>query len=146
MTMRADGAQIASNGVNALGGFYGYAMKSGLPAELIELVYLYVSQINNHANCRDMHAPKLTEKDVTVEKFTLVQTWVEAGHSVTERERAALAWAKTMTYAPKAGMLEEAFHAASAVFTEKQFVNLTIAIKIMNAYAKMTVRFPQTGN
>ena len=146
MTVRTDGAQVAPNGVTALGGFYGYVMKSGLPAELIELVYLCVSQINKHINRRATHTRNLTKKDAKVEKLTLVQTWVESGHIFTERERAALAWAETMTYAPKARMLEEAFHAASAVLTEKQLVNLTIAVNLMNAYAKITVGVSPTGN
>ena len=45
MTNRLDYNQVAPNGVKALGGVYGYVTQSGLPAELIELVYLRVSQI-----------------------------------------------------------------------------------------------------
>ncbi len=35
MTKRLDYNKIASNGVKALGGVYGYVMQSGLPAELV---------------------------------------------------------------------------------------------------------------
>ena len=51
MTKRLDYNQIAPNGAKALGGVYGYVMQSGLPAELVELVYLRVSQINNCVAC-----------------------------------------------------------------------------------------------
>jgi hypothetical protein len=44
MTRRLDYNQVAPNGVKALGGVYGYVTQSGLPAELVELVYLRVSQ------------------------------------------------------------------------------------------------------
>src|ERR1700675_1759885 len=54
MTRRLDYNQVAPNGVKALGGVYGYVMQSGLPAELVELVYLRVSQINNCAYCRSL--------------------------------------------------------------------------------------------
>ena len=47
MAQRLDYEKIAPGGVKALGGVYGYVLQSGLSAELVELVYLRVSQINN---------------------------------------------------------------------------------------------------
>ena len=44
MTKRLDYNQIAPAGVKALGGVYGYVMQSGLPAVLVDLVYLRVSR------------------------------------------------------------------------------------------------------
>ena len=61
MTKRLDYNQIAPAGVKALGGVYGY-MKSGLPAALVELVHLRISQINNCAYCLDMHTRDLLKK------------------------------------------------------------------------------------
>ena len=69
MTKRLDYNQIAPNGAKALGGVYGYVMQSGLPAELVELVYLRVSQINNCAYCLDMHTRDLIKKGAKIEKF-----------------------------------------------------------------------------
>jgi len=94
MTRRIDYNQVAPNGVKALGGVYGYVMQSGLPAELVDLVYLRVSQINNCAYCLDMHTRNLIKKGAKIEKLALVQTWAEAGHLFSERERTALAWAE----------------------------------------------------
>jgi hypothetical protein len=54
MTKRLDYNEIAPNGAKALGGVYGYVVQSGLPGELVELVHLRVSQINNCAYCLDM--------------------------------------------------------------------------------------------
>jgi alkylhydroperoxidase family enzyme len=47
MTERLDYIHIAPAGARALGGVYGYITQSKLPATLINLVYLRVSQINN---------------------------------------------------------------------------------------------------
>src|SRR5258707_15894877 len=94
MTRRLDYDQIAPNGIKALGGVYGYVTQSGLPAELIELVYLRVSQINNCAYCLDAHTRDLIKKGVKIEKLALVQAWAEAGDLFSERESAALAWAE----------------------------------------------------
>src|ERR1700738_2828767 len=108
MSKRLDYNQVAPNGVKALGGVYGYVMQSGLPAELVELVYLRVSQINNCSYCLDMHTRDLIKKGVKIEKLALVQAWAEAGHLFSERERAALAWAADATRVSESGVPDEA--------------------------------------
>ena len=67
MTKRLDYNKVAPNGVKALGGVYGYVMQSGLPADLVELVYLRISQINNCAYCLDMHTRDLIKKGMKIE-------------------------------------------------------------------------------
>lgn len=62
MSKRLDYNQIAPAGVKALGGVYGYIMQSSLPSELVDLVYLRISQINNCAYCLDMHTRDLLKK------------------------------------------------------------------------------------
>jgi AhpD family alkylhydroperoxidase len=144
MTKRLDYNQLAPNGVKALGGVYGYVMQSGLSAELVELIYLRVSQINNCGYCLDMHTRDLIKKGVKVEKLALVQAWAEAGHLFNERERAALAWAETVTRVSETGVPDEAFQAVRAVFEERELVDLTIAISLMNAYNRMAISFRNT--
>src|SRR3546814_5233625 len=144
MTKRLDYNQIAPNGAKALGGVYGYVVQSGLPAELVELVYLRVSQINNCAYCLDMHTRDLTKKGVPIEKLALVQAWKEGGDLFTETERAALAWAETVTRVTQTGVPDEAYQAARAVFGEKELVDLTIAISLMNASNRMAISFRNT--
>ena len=78
MTKRLDYNQIAPNGVKALGAVYGDVMQSGLSAELVDLVFLRVSQINNCAYCLDVHTRDLIKKGVKIEKLALVQAWAEA--------------------------------------------------------------------
>ena len=144
MTRRIDYNQVAPNGVKALGGVYGYLMQSGLAAELIELVYLRISQINNCAYCLDVHTRDLIKKGVKIEKLALVQAWAEAGDLFGERERAALAWAETVTRVSETGVPDEAFQAARAVFEEKELVDLTIAIGLMNAFNRLAISFRNT--
>lgn len=144
MTKRLDYNQIAPNGVKALGGVYGYVMQCGLPAELIEFVFLRISQINNCAYCLDLHTRDLIKKGVKIEKLALVQAWPEAGQVFSESERAALAWAETVTIVAQTGVPDEAFHAARAIFSEKELVDLTIAVSLMNAYNRMAISFRNT--
>lgn len=101
MTRRIDYNHIAPAGARALGGVYAYVMQSGLPAELVELVYLRISQINNCAYCLDMHTRDLLKKGEKIDRLALVQAWRESGNLFDTRERAALAWAETVTRVQK---------------------------------------------
>ncbi|MBR0822449.1 carboxymuconolactone decarboxylase family protein [Bradyrhizobium liaoningense] len=144
MTRRLDYNQIAPNGAKALGGVRGYVMQSGLPAELVELVYLRVSQINNCAYCLDVHTRDLVKKGVPIEKLALVQAWEEGGNLFSETERTALVWAETVTRVADTGVPDDAYQAARAVFNEKELVDLTIAISLMNASNRMAISFRNT--
>lgn len=144
MAKRIDYGQIAPNGMKALGGVYGYVMQGGLPASLVDLVYLRISQINNCAYCLDMHTRDLIKTGVPIEKLALVQAWAEAGNLFSERERAALAWAETVTRVAETGVPDEAFTAVRSVFEEKELVDLTIAISLMNSYNRMAISFRNT--
>lgn len=144
MNKRLDYNQIAPNGAKALGGVYGYVVQSGLPAELVELVYLRISQINNCAYCLDMHTRDLVKKGVPVDKLALVQAWQEGGSLFSEAECAALAWAEIVTQVAQTGVPDEAYRAAREVFDEKELVDLTIAIGLMNAYNRMAISFRNT--
>ena len=144
MSKRLDYQQIAPAGVKALGGVYGYVMQSGLPAVLVDLVYLRISQINNCAYCLDMHTRDLLKKGEKIEKLALLQAWPEAGDLFNERERAALAWAETVTRVAETGVPDSAYKAARGVFDEKQLVDLTIAISLMNSYNRMAISFRNT--
>ena len=75
MAERMNYAAAAPGGMKALGSVYGYVSQSGLPATLIDLVYLRVSQINGCAYCIEMHGRDLLKADVPVEKLLLVSAW-----------------------------------------------------------------------
>nr|WP_153318988.1 carboxymuconolactone decarboxylase family protein [Sinorhizobium meliloti] len=127
-----------------MGGVYGYVMQSGLSPVLVDLVYLRISQINNCAYCLDMHTRDLLKKGEAIEKIALLQAWAEAGNLFDERERAALAWAESVTRVAETAVPDEAYQAAHAIFDERELVDLTIAIGLMNAYNRLAVSFRNT--
>jgi AhpD family alkylhydroperoxidase len=141
---RLDYNQVAPQGAKALGGVYGYVAQSGLPGELVDLVNLRISQINNCAYCLDMHTRELGKRGVKPEKLALLQAWREGGRLFSDTERAALAWAETVTRVAETGVPDSAYQAAREVFDEKQLVDLTIAITLMNAYNRMAISFRNT--
>ena len=144
MTMRLDYNQLAPAGAKALGTLYGYVAQSGLSPALVDLVYLRVSQINNCAFCLDMHTRDLLKKDLPIEKLALLQAWREAGDLFDPRERAALAWAESVTRVADTGVPDEDYEAAREVFAEKELVDLTLAIGLMNTYNRMAISFRNT--
>jgi AhpD family alkylhydroperoxidase len=127
--------------MKALAAVHGYVSESGLPASLIDLVYLRVSQINGCAYCIDMHGRDLIEADVPVEKVLLVSAWNEAGSLFSDEEKAALKWAEVVTRVSDTHVPDDAYAEARATFNEKQLADLTIAVGLMNAYNRIAVSF-----
>jgi AhpD family alkylhydroperoxidase len=144
MTNRIDYAKISPEGYKAFGNVYVTLLKSGLPKELVDLVYLRVSQINGCAFCIDMHSRDLLKSGLTVEKLALVAVWHDAGALFSATERAALAWAETVTRVSETGVPDADYAAAAAVFSDKELADLTYAIGLMNAFNRFGVSFRST--
>jgi len=128
-------------GMKALNAVYGYVRQSGLPSRLVDLVFLRVSQINGCAYCIDIHSRDLLKGGMPVEQLILVAAWHESGSVFNDQERAALTWAEAVTRLGERGVPDSAFEGASALFGEKQLVDLTIAISLMSAYNRMAISF-----
>lgn len=144
MTQRINYQEVAPRGVKVLAGAHVYINQSGLAPELLAAVYLRVSLINGCAYCIDLHSGELRELGVSNEKIALVPAWHEAGQLFDAREKAALAWAETVTHVSTTGVPDDEFEAVSAHFDEKELVDLTIAIAMMNAYNRIAVSFRST--
>jgi AhpD family alkylhydroperoxidase len=76
----------------------------------VELIYLRVSQINNGAYWLDMHIRDLAKTGLPIEKLALGRR----RQSLTDTERAALAWAETVTRVAETGVPDEACQARSS--------------------------------
>jgi AhpD family alkylhydroperoxidase len=144
MSNRIDYAKASPEGYKAFGGVYLTLRRSDLPEELINLVNLRVSQINGCAFCIDMHSRDLLKGGLSVDKLILVAVWREAGRLFTPRERAALAWAETVTRVSETGVPDADYDAATAEFNEKELADLTYAIGLMNAFNRFGVSFRST--
>ena len=127
---------------NAAKGFYAtsaYLSQCSLPLSLIDLVYLRVSQINGCAFCIDKHSRDLLKQGLGIDKLVLVPVWREAGALFDERESAALAWAESVTDVARSAVPDADFAAVSAVFNEREVVDLTMAVSLMSAFNRLGV-------
>lgn len=141
MTGRLDYNAISPAGLEAMGTVYDYVRKCGLDMTIIDLAFLRTSQINGCAYCIDMHSRDLIEGGMDVEKLLLVSVWDEARPLFSAREQAALALAETVTRIADTHVPDADYAAAAAVFDEKELVDLTLAISLMNAYNRMGISF-----
>ena len=141
MSNRIDYAKISPAGYKAFGGVYVYLQNCGLSHELIYLVYLRVSQINGCAYCIDMHSRDLLKLGVTIDKLVLVPVWRDAGEVFSARERAALAWAETVTRVAETAVPASDYEAAAAEFSDKELADLTYAVGLMNAFNRFGISF-----
>ena len=144
MSQRINHAQVAPEGMKALGTVYSYVSQAGLSDVLLALIYLRVAQINGCAYCLDLHMRELTRKGVDGEKLVLLPVWREVLPLFDTREQAALAWTETVTRVAETGVPDAEYQAAAAVFSDKELVDLTIAIGVMNTYTRLGVSFRKT--
>jgi AhpD family alkylhydroperoxidase len=141
MAQRLNYAELTPSGMKAIGGVYGYVSQCGLPQNLIDLVYLRVSQINGCAYCIDMHSTDLLKHGIPPSKVLLTAVWHEAGKLFDEREQAALQWVEAVTLVSVTHVPDEAFEKVRSVFSEKEVADLTIAIGLMNIFNRMAISF-----
>jgi AhpD family alkylhydroperoxidase len=116
-----------------------YLEDASLAPVLVELVYLRVSLINGCAYCIDMHTRDLLAKGQTIDKLALLPVWDEAGALFDARERAALAWAESLTKVAATHAPDADYQQAAAVFSERELADLTTAIALMNALNRIGV-------
>lgn len=141
---RIDYAAASPDGYKAFGGMYVTLQRGSLPKALIDLVYLRVSQINGCPYCIDMHSRDLLKSGLAVDKLLLVPVWHDTGNLFTARERAALAWAETVTRVVETGVPDDEYAAAAAEFSDVELADLTYAIGLMNGFNRLGIAFRQT--
>ena len=134
-------------GPGALQALYGigmYLAKSPVEQSLLNLIYYRVSQINGCAYCLDMHAKDLRVAGETEQRLYLLDAWRETPF-YSNRERAALAWAESLTKIKDGSVSDEVYSAAYKQFSEQEMVDLTLAVTTINTYNRINIAFGVQG-
>ena len=113
---------------------------SGLEHSLIELVKLRASQINGCGFCVDMHSSDARKAGESERRLYAVAVWRETPF-FTPRERAALAWTEALTRLSQQPALEADFAALREQFSEREMVDLSLAISAINSWNRLAVGF-----
>lgn len=112
----------------------------GLEPGLLDLVRLRASQINGCAYCVDLHSRDARKRGESERRLHAVAVWREAPF-FTERERAALAWTESLTRVSETRAPDADYERLSREFSEREQVNLTVAINAINGWNRLAIGF-----
>lgn len=114
--------------------------KSCLDENLLNLIYLRASQINGCAYCLDMHWKDLRAAGENEQKLSMLPAWREAP-GFTDRERAALEWAESVTLVTEGHVPDDVYSRARGQFSEAELANLTLAVVAINGWNRLNIAF-----
>ena len=135
--------QLAAKTYQAMAAVAASTANSTLGQPLIDLVQSRISQINGCAFCLDMHVRDLRKQGETWQRINSLPTWRETGF-YTPRERAALAWAETLTrLSDPHGDHDSAYAALQPEFSAQEIVELTWSIAQINTWNRMAIGMRQ---
>lgn len=120
---------------------FGAHLKKSPVADVLDLVFFRVSQINGCAYCLDMHSKEARAKGETEQRLYGMSAWQETPY-FTDRERAAFAWAEAVT---KCHVPDEVYTQAREQFSEEELIDLTVAVTTINTWNRLNLSFPQVA-
>lgn len=138
MEPRINYPKVVPGALEAMLGFSSYVQKSGLESSLLNLVFLRASQINGCAFCIDMHWKDLRAAGEGEQRLYGLDAWQESPY-YSDRKRAALAWTESVTNIQQGHVPDEVYEQVRKFFTEKELVNLTVAITEINSWNRLNI-------
>lgn len=136
MSSRANYYEINPKAIDRLGGVNKFV--TTIDEKLKALIDLRVSQINGCVYCVDLHSNQARDAHETQQRLDTLVTWHESPF-FTEKERAALAWAESLTNVSQTHAPDDVYHNLSAHFSEAEIVDLTLIISLMNSWNRIAI-------
>lgn len=133
-----DAAPDAFKAVLALENYV--SAKSGLDSNLLHLIKLRASQINNCAYCIDMHVKEARKDGHSEQWINLISAWRESP-IFDNKERALLAWTESVTDLANCAATDDEFETLKKHFTDEEITKLTVAIGTINVWNRLGVGF-----
>lgn len=119
--------------------------KSTLEPSLRHLISYRVSQINKCAFCLDMHSKDLLAKGEDIQRLLVLDAWQEAPF-YSDKERAALAFAESLTTLPNGIVPEAVYNEVARHFSETELIDLTISVIATGGWNRINIAFgAETG-
>jgi AhpD family alkylhydroperoxidase len=138
MTQRINPVLVAPDGLKALQGVEHYLDAGPLDRKLALLVKIRVSQINGCEYCLHMHTEDARKLGESAERIFLLDAWHESA-MFTPKERAALAWAETLTDIRHTRAPDDVYNEARGHFSERELADLSIVIAMINAWNRLAI-------
>jgi AhpD family alkylhydroperoxidase len=139
MSTRINYRTVAADTYQALLAMHQHLAKVNDP-KLRALIELRVSQINGCAFCLDMHANEARHLGESQQRLDCVAAFREAPF-FSDKEKAALAWAESLTHVAETRAPDDVYEEVKKHFSEKELVDLTAAIGMINLWNRLSVAF-----
>ena len=128
----------APGAYHAMLGIERYLQQSGLDESLQNLIKLRVSQVNGCAYCVDMHWKDLRAAGESEQRLYGLDAWEESPY-YSDRERAALAWAESVTNIQDGHVPDSVYEQVKKFFNEKELADLTLAVTAINSWNRLSI-------
>ena len=140
MSERLDYEATSPDGLKALLTLNSFVKDLGVDPKLKALVEIRISQINGCAFCVDQHSMEARSVGESQQRLDSLVVWDESPF-FSDRERAALDWAESVTLCADSGVPDEVYLEARQIFSEKELVDLTYLVINMNGLNRIGVSF-----
>lgn len=140
MEQRINAFEKGPEALKAMLGISAYLVKSSLEKNLLQLIEYRVSQINGCAYCLDMHSKDLRHGGETEQRIYMIAAWRETS-LFTSRERAALAWAESVTLLDKGHVPDDVYEEVRKEFNDTEIIDLTLAVAAINSWNRLNIAF-----
>ena len=138
MEPRIDYLKTARGAYHAMLGIEHYVQQCGLEESLLHLIKLRVSQVNGCAYCIDMHWKDLKAIGESDQRLYGLDAWEESPY-YTDRERAAFAWAESVTNIQDGHVPDAVYEHVKNFFNEKELADLTLAVTAINSWNRLSI-------
>ena len=111
-----------------------------LEARLRALVETRVSQINGCVYCTELHLREARALSERQQRLDMLPVWQESP-LFDAREKAALAWAESLTLIAETHAADPAYLALQKHFSDEEIVELSLSISLANFWNRMAGGF-----
>lgn len=114
------------------------AAAAGLDPVIAQLVRVRAAQMNGCAYCTNLHVTQARTAGETDQRLDLLPAW-RAAPRFTDRERAALALAESVTALGPDGVPDDVYQQAAGAFDEAELAHLLWTIAAINVWSRLGV-------
>ena len=143
MEQRINALEKGQGALKAMLGLSTYLAKSSIEKNLLHLIEYRVSQINGCAYCLDMHSKDLRHGGETEQRIYTIAAWRETPF-FSARERAALAWAESVTLLQEGHVPDGVYEEVRKEFSEEELIDLTLAVATINSWNRINIALRTT--
>lgn len=140
MEPRLDYGKASPNAIRSMVALQRGVTQCEVEDTLLELVRFRASQLNGCAYCLDMHAKDARAEGESEQRLYALSAWRETPF-FSARERAALTWTELLTEISTHEVSDVDYDTARQHFSEKELVDLTLAIVAINGWNRFGIAF-----